>query len=135
MVVRSVLAIGAEFGLQVVAEGIESEEQHAELQRLGCDYGQGYLYAIPTPAQGIDDLLSLVQAIDVIGREKTCSARPVHVQAGWRGARTACATSGQSESSSTSRRGTPSQMRTISLRSSVLRARCTCDHESAPSFM
>ena len=87
MVVRSVLAIGAEFGLQVVAEGIESEEQHVELQRLGCDYGQGYLYAIPTPAQGIDDLLSLVQAIDVIGQEKECpSAKPVHVQAGWRAA-------------------------------------------------
>jgi diguanylate cyclase (GGDEF)-like protein/PAS domain S-box-containing protein len=87
MVVRSVLAIGAEFGLQVVAEGIESEEQHVELQRLGCDYGQGYLYAVPTPAQGIDDLLSLVQAIDVIGQEKECSsAKPVHVQAGWRGA-------------------------------------------------
>jgi diguanylate cyclase (GGDEF)-like protein/PAS domain S-box-containing protein len=84
MVVRSVLAIGAEFGLQVVAEGIESEEQHVELQRLGCDYGQGYLYAIPTPAQGIDDLLSLVQAIDVIGEEKDCSAKPVHVKAGWR---------------------------------------------------
>jgi diguanylate cyclase (GGDEF)-like protein/PAS domain S-box-containing protein len=86
MVVRSVLAIGAEFGLQVVAEGIESEEQHVELQRLGCDYGQGYLYAIPAPAQGIDDLLSLVQAIDVIGQEKECSAKPVHVKAGWRDA-------------------------------------------------
>jgi diguanylate cyclase (GGDEF)-like protein/PAS domain S-box-containing protein len=86
MVVRSVLAIGAEFGLQVVAEGIESEEQHAELQRLGCDFGQGYLYARPTPAQGIDDLLSLVQAIDVIGQAKTCSAKPVHVKAGWRAA-------------------------------------------------
>jgi diguanylate cyclase (GGDEF)-like protein/PAS domain S-box-containing protein len=86
MVVRSVLAIGAEFGLQVVAEGIESEEQHVELQRLGCDYGQGYLYAVPTPAQGIDDLLSLVQAIDVIGKEKECSAKPVHVKAGWRAA-------------------------------------------------
>ena len=86
MVVRSVLAIGAEFGLQVVAEGIESEEQHVELQRLGCDFGQGYLYAMPSPAQGIDDLLSLVQAIDVIGQQKTCSAKPVHVKAGWRAA-------------------------------------------------
>jgi diguanylate cyclase (GGDEF)-like protein/PAS domain S-box-containing protein len=86
MVVRSVLAIGAEFGLQVVAEGIESEEQHVELQRLGCDYGQGYLYAIPAPEQGIDDLLSLVQAIDVIGQEKGCSAKPVHVEVGWRAA-------------------------------------------------
>ena len=55
--VRSILAIGAEFGLQVVAEGIESESQDRELRRLGCDYGQGYLYMCPVPAERIDELL------------------------------------------------------------------------------
>jgi len=55
--VRSILAIGAEFGLQVVAEGIESEAQDRELRRLGCDYGQGYLYMCPVPAERIDELL------------------------------------------------------------------------------
>jgi EAL domain-containing protein (putative c-di-GMP-specific phosphodiesterase class I) len=55
--VRSILAIGAEFGLQVVAEGIESEAQDRELRRLGCDFGQGYLYMCPVPAERIDELL------------------------------------------------------------------------------
>jgi diguanylate cyclase (GGDEF)-like protein/PAS domain S-box-containing protein len=57
MLVRSVLAIGAEFGLQVVAEGIQTEQQHAELRRLGCAYGQGYLYQCPVPARRIDEML------------------------------------------------------------------------------
>ena len=65
MLVRSVLAIAREFGLQVVAEGIESEEQEAQLRRLGCDYGQGYLYAHPVPASGIDELLGLIPALSV----------------------------------------------------------------------
>ena len=65
MLVRSVLAIAREFGLQVVAEGIESEEQEVQLRRLGCDYGQGYLYAHPVPASGIDELLGLTPALSV----------------------------------------------------------------------
>jgi EAL domain-containing protein (putative c-di-GMP-specific phosphodiesterase class I) len=55
--VRSILAIGAEFGLQVVAEGIESQAQDRELRRLGCDYGQGYLYMCPVPPERIGELL------------------------------------------------------------------------------
>ncbi|HEY6429934.1 MAG TPA: EAL domain-containing protein, partial [Acidimicrobiales bacterium] len=55
--VRTILAIGAEFGLRVVAEGIESEAQDRELRRLGCDYGQGYLYMCPVPVERIDELL------------------------------------------------------------------------------
>ena len=65
--VRSVLAIGAEFGLQVVAEGIQSAEQDAELRRLGCDYGQGYLYAMAMSARSLDDLLGLERALEVVG--------------------------------------------------------------------
>jgi diguanylate cyclase (GGDEF)-like protein/PAS domain S-box-containing protein len=65
--VRSVLAIGAEFGLQVVAEGIHSAEQHAELRRLGCDYGQGYYYAAGMPAPQLDELLGRERAPQVLG--------------------------------------------------------------------
>jgi EAL domain-containing protein (putative c-di-GMP-specific phosphodiesterase class I) len=63
--VRSVLAIGSEFGLQVVAEGIQLPEQDAELRRLGCDYGQGYLYATPLPAHSVDEILGLEHALEV----------------------------------------------------------------------
>jgi EAL domain-containing protein (putative c-di-GMP-specific phosphodiesterase class I) len=41
-------------GLDVVAEGIESEEIWNRLRQMGCDYGQGYWIAWPMP---IDDLL------------------------------------------------------------------------------
>ncbi len=60
--VRSVLAIAKEFGLQVVAEGIQSEEQHDQLRRLGCDYGQGFLYAHPLPAPQVEELLAAAAA-------------------------------------------------------------------------
>jgi PAS domain S-box-containing protein len=49
-IVRSVLALGRELDMTVVAEGIETEEQLHLLQQLGCEYGQGYLVARPMPA-------------------------------------------------------------------------------------
>jgi diguanylate cyclase (GGDEF)-like protein/PAS domain S-box-containing protein len=65
--VRSVLAIAAEFGLQVVAEGIQSVDQDAELRRLGCEFGQGYFYAAGMPACELDELLRLVCALEDLG--------------------------------------------------------------------
>ncbi len=49
-VVRAILALAGALDIQVIAEGIETERQHAALDRLGCEYGQGYLYARPQPA-------------------------------------------------------------------------------------
>ncbi len=37
-------------GLQVVAEGVETERQLEVLDRLGCDFAQGYLFSRPVPA-------------------------------------------------------------------------------------
>jgi EAL domain-containing protein (putative c-di-GMP-specific phosphodiesterase class I) len=42
----------------VVAEGIETPEQARELQRLQCDYGQGFLYSRPVPAHQIAALIA-----------------------------------------------------------------------------
>jgi diguanylate cyclase (GGDEF)-like protein len=50
---RSVLAICAELGISVVAEGIESAAQERTLAGLGCELGQGYLYGQP---HGLRDL-------------------------------------------------------------------------------
>lgn len=49
-VVRAILALAGALGMQVVAEGIETEDQHGALMQLGCVYGQGFLYARPQPA-------------------------------------------------------------------------------------
>jgi EAL domain-containing protein (putative c-di-GMP-specific phosphodiesterase class I) len=47
------IGMAHEMGKQVVAEGIETEGQHRELQKLGCDYAQGYLFGKPMPGADI----------------------------------------------------------------------------------
>jgi diguanylate cyclase (GGDEF)-like protein/PAS domain S-box-containing protein len=49
-VVKAILYLGRSFGLDVVAEGIEREDQKAMLREFGCLHGQGYLYAKPMRA-------------------------------------------------------------------------------------
>ncbi|HYL41578.1 MAG TPA: EAL domain-containing protein, partial [Candidatus Binatus sp.] len=46
-IVRAVVSLAHGLGVSVVAEGIETEEQARRLRELGCDLGQGYLWAHP----------------------------------------------------------------------------------------
>ena len=55
--VRGVLAFAAEFGLEVVAEGVEREDEREALAELGCHRGQGFLFSRPVAASEIDALL------------------------------------------------------------------------------
>ena len=56
-VAHVVLALGKSMGLRTVAEGIEAEEQVAELLRLKCEFGQGMLFARPLSPAGVGALL------------------------------------------------------------------------------
>jgi diguanylate cyclase (GGDEF)-like protein/PAS domain S-box-containing protein len=56
-IVAAIVAMARGLGVGVVAEGIETEEQLAELQRLGCFRGQGYLLARPMNAAAVRQLL------------------------------------------------------------------------------
>ncbi len=49
-IVGAVLGMARALGLEVVAEGIETEEQLACLNKLGAEYGQGFFFARPGPA-------------------------------------------------------------------------------------
>lgn len=49
--VRAILAMAGELGLEVVAEGIETDDQLSMLREMGCLYGQGYGIAPPMPAR------------------------------------------------------------------------------------
>jgi len=49
-IVRSVIELAIAFGISAVAEGIETREQLAILQDLGCSFGQGWLWSPAVPA-------------------------------------------------------------------------------------
>jgi diguanylate cyclase (GGDEF)-like protein/PAS domain S-box-containing protein len=49
-IIAAVLALARGLGIEVTAEGIEHEDELAAVVRLGCDRGQGYLFAKPMPA-------------------------------------------------------------------------------------
>jgi EAL domain-containing protein (putative c-di-GMP-specific phosphodiesterase class I) len=57
-IVQSVVALAKALHLDVTAEGIETQAQRSELLALGCDRGQGYLFAKPLPANEMDMLLA-----------------------------------------------------------------------------
>jgi diguanylate cyclase (GGDEF)-like protein/PAS domain S-box-containing protein len=48
-IVAAVLSLAEELELTVVAEGVESQRQQAELRELGCRFAQGFLYSRPVP--------------------------------------------------------------------------------------
>jgi EAL domain-containing protein (putative c-di-GMP-specific phosphodiesterase class I) len=54
--VRAIVQLGRTLRLKTVAEGIENEQQREALGRIGCDFGQGYLFARPVPPEGIQAL-------------------------------------------------------------------------------
>jgi diguanylate cyclase (GGDEF)-like protein len=56
-VAHVVLALGKSMRLRTVAEGIEAEEQVAELLRLKCEFGQGMLFSRPLSPAGVGALL------------------------------------------------------------------------------
>jgi diguanylate cyclase (GGDEF)-like protein len=55
--IRAMLALGNSLGIDMVAEGIETKEVAAHLAKLGCRYGQGYLYSEPVPASAVFGLM------------------------------------------------------------------------------
>lgn len=56
--VTAMLGIGASLGLTVVAEGVETEDQHAMLAQHGCGVIQGYLYSRPLPPEELPGWLA-----------------------------------------------------------------------------
>ncbi|MBI2191493.1 MAG: EAL domain-containing protein [Planctomycetes bacterium] len=56
-IIRSIARLAQDLNLMIIAEGIETAEQLAELRGLTCDYGQGYLFSPPVESVAAEKLL------------------------------------------------------------------------------
>jgi len=79
-VVEAIVALGKAMDLDVVAEGVETDEQYAIIRRIGCDLVQGYFIARPMSADqliawcgGYEDTQSIKKGSTVTGTEKSGS--------------------------------------------------------------
>lgn len=65
VIVGHIIDLGHALGQQIVAEGVETAEQAAALQELGCDFFQGYLFDRPMPMVHLQRLLVTSHATTV----------------------------------------------------------------------
>jgi len=70
LLTRTVVQVGRELGLRVIAEGIEQPRQLAALREMGCDYGQGFLVARPMAATGVEALITSAEGGETSGASR-----------------------------------------------------------------
>jgi EAL domain-containing protein (putative c-di-GMP-specific phosphodiesterase class I) len=56
-IVSTIVTLAHRLGMDVVAEGVETQDQLWRLQTMGCDYAQGYLFSGPVDAESARRLL------------------------------------------------------------------------------
>ena len=57
-IVRTIIALAKNLGMDIVAEGIETVHQLHQLRVLNCEYGQGYLFSKPVPIEDAELLIA-----------------------------------------------------------------------------
>ncbi|NWF32849.1 EAL domain-containing protein [Stenotrophomonas sp. SAM-B] len=76
VIVSAIVALGHALDMDIVAEGVETVGQRAYLERLGCDYLQGYLLGRPVDAQRFMQLHDLPRPRVEVAAGWTPQARP-----------------------------------------------------------
>ncbi len=75
-IVAAIIAMARALELRVVAEGVETPRQLAELRRLGCDAAQGFLFSRPVPAEEAERWVQAGRAPTPSGALDESAARP-----------------------------------------------------------
>jgi EAL domain-containing protein (putative c-di-GMP-specific phosphodiesterase class I) len=57
-IVRTIVALAQNLGMDVVAEGVETEDQLKLLRKLECENGQGYLFSTPLGGRQLDQFIA-----------------------------------------------------------------------------
>ena len=58
MILRSIISLAHDLGMEVVAEGAETDSDAVELYQLGCEYAQGYAFGEPMSVEKATVLLT-----------------------------------------------------------------------------
>jgi diguanylate cyclase (GGDEF)-like protein len=74
LLTRTIVQVGRDLGMQVVAEGIEQPRQLAELREMGCGFGQGFLVARPMAAPAVEALIRTANGGEQAGTDAAGSA-------------------------------------------------------------
>jgi len=61
-IISTIISLSATLGLQVIAEGVETDAQKQELMQQGCHFLQGYLFSRPLAADEADRFLAIRRA-------------------------------------------------------------------------
>jgi diguanylate cyclase len=62
-IVRTIISLALNLGMEVVAEGVETSDEIGQLRALGCDFGQGFFFSKPVDGEQADDLLQKSSSI------------------------------------------------------------------------
>jgi EAL domain-containing protein (putative c-di-GMP-specific phosphodiesterase class I) len=57
VLLRSIIALAHDLGMEVVAEGAETDSDAVELYQMGCEYAQGFAFGEPMTSEEALDLL------------------------------------------------------------------------------
>lgn len=68
-IVSTVVALGRNLGLQVVAEGVETLSQFEKLKTISCDAAQGYLFSKPVPSDAVCGVIDVIRERAKCARE------------------------------------------------------------------
>ncbi|HEV2880889.1 MAG TPA: EAL domain-containing protein [Pyrinomonadaceae bacterium] len=74
-IVRTIVSLAQNLGMNVIAEGVETKEQLAALRKLGCENGQGYFFSKPVNAKAAENLICDTYTVEPTVENLVNSAR------------------------------------------------------------
>jgi diguanylate cyclase (GGDEF)-like protein/PAS domain S-box-containing protein len=75
-IVRTIVSLAQNLGMNVIAEGVETKEQLAALRKLGCENGQGYFFSKPVNAKAAENLICDTYTVEPSVETFVNSVRP-----------------------------------------------------------
>jgi EAL domain-containing protein (putative c-di-GMP-specific phosphodiesterase class I) len=68
-IVQAIVGLSRSLGVHTVAEGVETEEQARALEKLGCNYAQGYLFGRAVRAQDLADRVAIARDVILVASD------------------------------------------------------------------